>query len=797
MAAYALPTEAELDDEEIDEDKGESSVGTHDEDLLEEIRTNFKDDLQYWSDIRAEAATDMRYLAGDSWDPNERSSRTGGNSQGAPDNAVRLCLNFDELNQNVNQVVNNFLLNTPVVSIDPKGDGANDKTARDRGDTIRQIEYRSNGKSAYGTAFKCAVQRSYGFVRIIRDYESPRTFRQQLSLEAVPNPDSILPDPAGVRVDGSDWDRCFVLKNYRHSQFRMEWPDAEVKSFGEDLIRSTPEWLTDKSVQVAEYWKAKKKRRTLIAIDRPILLDLGRTPDIGQVRPVTEFILDDNPNAEVIKKKLYIDGKFVAAVTAQRQTIIRTICQYLTNGIEILEQNEQSEDCPWIPIIPFYGEEMYVPVAAGPKRSFLSLIRLARDAQTAYSYVRTTQMEVIGQIPKTPYLGYAGQFAGYEQQWEKVNRVRLSHLQANATTEATGDAILPLPQQTHYEPAVEAMEVTAEALRRAIQSAMGVSPLPTAALRRNEKSGVALKQIESTQQIGSYHFMDNAKQSVAHGGRIMDALLRSTYDTPRELGMRQANNEFKSGNTVQPIDQGSGEQVNIFEHGEHEVTVSTGPSYDSQRQQVESFVDQLVSAPGLIEAAIANPGSAAGKLLGLSIKLRNLGPLGDEMVDVVDPEAAEDGSPESLARQNQQMKQQLQLAQKAIQELRQAASKEQTTIESENIKARAALMRDRFNNKAKKEIEAAKDRTTILGHLIDKGAESNLTLLETQVAKLQRDLELSHEKIMQAADHAHEAGMQHSQQDAASAGQDQAHQQTLEQQQNAADLAPAPEPTAQ
>ncbi len=689
-------------DQELD---SESSVGTKDEKLLKEIRENFETDLTYWSDIRAEAATDMRFLAGDTWDPQERDNRGGSGTNQGRDNEKRLCLNFDELGQNVNQVVNNFLLNKPAVSIDPKGDGANDKTAEFRGDTIRQIEYRSNGTSAYAIAFTEMVRRSYGFFRIVRDFESPTSFNQQLSIKAIPNPDSVLPDSNGTEMDGSDWKRCFVLKNYTHAEFRREWPHAEITSFGEDLISQNPKWLQAKTVQVAEYWKVKETRKTLVSLDHPVIAD---------EKQVTSLILEDYPNAKIVKdplekrkRWLEVDGVIVAAVTNQRPTITKRVCQYITNGLEILDEIEQSEDCPWIPIVPMYGEEMYVPGINGPQRILLSLIRLARDAQTAYSYVRTTQMEVIGQVPKAPYLMYAGQAAGFEDQWDKVNQVRIGYLQANATTEQVPEGtVLPLPQKTSYEPAIQAMEVSAEALRRAIQSAMGVSPLPTQALRRNEKSGVALKQIESTQQLGSYHFMDHAKLSIAQGGRIMNALLRSTYDTPRALGLRKADQTFETGPTHQMVQENGEYRMdpdaengeNIFDVGEHEVTVSTGPSYDSQRQAADDFVNTLVGAPGVTEAAIAQPGGTAAKLLSKAIRLKNLGPIGDEMAEDIDP-SQDPNAAGQAAQKLQQATQVIQLAEQKIAELTKLADTEATKLKIATIEAQVKLTTDAADNK--------------------------------------------------------------------------------------------------
>jgi hypothetical protein len=154
-----------------------------------------------------------------------------------------------------------------------------------------------------------------------------------------------------------------------------------------------------------------------------------------------------------------------------------------------------------------------------------------------YCYYRTTQAELVGMTPKTPYIGYEGQFKGHESEWSKVQHTPVAYLQAKASTEGSAGQVLPLPQRQPYSPAIDQLEFGAEGARRAIQAAMGVSPLPSSAQRRNEKSGVALQQIEASSQKGTYHFIDNFDHMLRQVGVIAEDLMGSTYDTPRDVGV--------------------------------------------------------------------------------------------------------------------------------------------------------------------------------------------------------------------------------------------------------------------
>lgn len=65
-------------------------------------------------------------------------------------------------------------------------------------------------------------------------------------------------------------------------------------------------------------------------------------------------------------------------------------------------------------------------------------------------------------------------------------------IQVDALTDPTGQNILPPPERQQFTPNFQEYEVAKDSCRRAIQAAMGISPLPTAAQRDNEKSGIAI-----------------------------------------------------------------------------------------------------------------------------------------------------------------------------------------------------------------------------------------------------------------------------------------------------------------
>ena len=91
----------------------------------------------------------------------------------------------------------------------------------------------------------------------------------------------------------------------------------------------------------------------------------------------------------------------------------------------------------------------------------------------------------------------------------------------------------------------QAYELAKDSCRRAIQAAVGISPLPTAAQRDNEKSGVALQRIQMEADMGSYHFIDGYDRALRLAGRVMDQWIPIVYDNERTKALRQPDDSHR------------------------------------------------------------------------------------------------------------------------------------------------------------------------------------------------------------------------------------------------------------
>lgn len=755
-----------------------------DQKILDEMVERFDYGTSEWRSIRKEAAKDMRYVAGDCWEPAERKAR---------EEAMRPVLEVDEVNQYLNQLVNDVRQNKRGIKVSPVGNGANDQSAAFRQGKIRDIEYRSNAQQAYTCLFENAAQRSYGFLRIKAKFcKEDSGFDQELVIEPIVNPDCCTPDPDHQRPDGADMNWLIYHEDWTIKDFERAHPDAKVTDFSHEVRGRAPKWFKGQNkIQLAEYWtKDPAGKRQLLLLKPP-----PPTRENPQPQPMEVFAdeLHQMPSSDQILKSRDVDAF--------------SVMQYLTNGVEILERTKWPGQS--IPFVTCYGKVLYMTNEGGEtEKRILSLIRLARSPQMLYAYYRTQQAEMAGMIPKVPVMGYKGQFRGVEQNWGKANHEPIAFLEAHATTEETGSNILPLPQRLAYEAGahLQALELCAEGARRAIQSAMGVSPLPTQAQRRNEKSGVALKQMEDSAQKGSFHFIDHYDEAITRTGAILDELIRHYHGAVQETSIRKPDDSVAMVTINDPNKRyspkleeappnappNSNHAPIMTDQGDHDVTLSVGPRESSEREASSDFADSIIQNQEI--AQVVGPQKAA-ELFAAAIRLKGVGPIGDEMADIISPKDQQN-DPRAIQQQMGQMKQQLEHVTQAAQQMDQVIKTDQ--VKAQNAKDLKQMDIDFQREKAQRDSET-KIAVAELGAKVDRlslfieermrlGIQANDQAHEAEQANIDR----MHAVDTSAQDHqnALQQGQAATGNQAALAEQGQGH--ALDQQQQAAELAPPP-----
>jgi hypothetical protein len=708
-----------------------------DERILAECRDRFDYCKDQWQDIREDAREDMKYVAGNPWPEAEKLQRKG----------IRPCLVMDEYGQYANQVINDIRQNKRAIQVEPEGYGTNDRSAELIGDLFRNIEYDSTAQSAYICGFENMLNRSYGGWIVRHQYINDKSFDQKLVIDRIPNPDASYPDPDCKRADYSDAKYWFLLDLVPRKEYKRRYPKATITDFSDEHFKTASNWIKEDQVQVAEYWVVDEEPRTLYQV---------RIDD----KPPVTMAEDELPEGFDVAREKEDGGR----ILNEREAVVRKVTQYITNGIEILETNPQPGK--YIPIIWLTGKELFVDDGSGPRKMLMSLVRPMRDALMLVNYCATSKAEVIGMTPKTPWIGYTGTFHK-PTIWQSANQIPVGFLEGNAKTEATGDQILPLPTRQPYVPEIQALEMAQESARRSVQAAGGMTALPTNAQRLSEKSGKALEAIDANEDRGTFHFIDNYKMAIAHTGTVMEDLRRYIYDGSREVGVRNKKGEHRVVKINQKhLNEDGVEVYHDLTAGEHKITIGAGPSFESEREAANEFADTIIPE---LEQIVQDPVIRA-KLAALVVKLKNVGPIGDEIVELLDPK----NGPDQSAAQLQQITQQSQQYQGMVAEL-------QTQVQQYELEKRAKVIDNKY-----KAAEADKDRKLKLDIAEITTKSQDATARARLTADLMSELHVAaHEAATTAVQHAHEKHLASlsAQQAQATQASDQAHQVSMTQSQ--------------
>lgn len=487
----------------------------------------------------------------------------------------RPCLTINKLPTFIRQVVNDARQNKPSIKVHAADSGADPETAQVMNGLIRNIEYTSNADTAYDTAIECAVTNGFGYVRVGLDYAFDDTFDMDITIKRVSNPFSIYGDPNSTAADSSDWDKAFVVDRLTKAQYEAQYGDKAQVDWDDTVWSNVGEsWREKDTVTVAEWW-------TRHEVDRPIvLLSDGSVRDVADMEAPDMQLMLQSGMIQVIQERVAKSYK---------------VTQRTMSGVEILE----TRDWPgrYIPIIPVYGDEFDIE----GKRYFRSLIHNAVDAQRMFNYWRTASTELVALAPKVPYIGPKGAFDHDQDRWNTANTKSHPYLEY-------GGQVPPQRQPLDMGTAAGALQ---EALN-ASDDMKGIIGLYDASLgaRSNETSGVAINARQREGDVSTYHFIDNMSRAIRHTGRVLIDLIPKVYDQQRivrvigedgEQQNKQINAPYPQTDpkTGQPVVDEQGQAVMAIHDltaGKYDLTVTTGPSFTSRREEAAASMTEMVRA---------------------------------------------------------------------------------------------------------------------------------------------------------------------------------------------------------
>jgi hypothetical protein len=583
------------------------------------------------SESREDEIDDLKFYAGspdNRWQWPADVLATRGAVQGQTINA-RPCLTINKLPQHVRQVTNDQRQNRPSGKVIPADDHADIEVAEIFNGMVRHIEYISDADVAYDTACENQVSYGEGYIRILTEYCDENTFDQDIKIGRVRNSFSVYMDPTIQDPTGADAKWCFITEDVTKDEYQRMYPDSAPITTLQTLgvgDQNLSQWLMEDTIRVADYYYVDYDRATLNMYPGNVTAFEGTLED---------------------KQLKAIYGKPKKSRESDRVKI--KYCKI--NGYEILEEREWAGK--YIPVVRIVGNEFEVD-----GRLYVSgLVRNAKDAQRMYNYWVSQEAEMLALAPKAPFIGYGGQFEGYENQWKTANTTNWPYLEVNPDVTDGQGAVLPLPQRAQPPMASSGLLQAKAGASEDIKASTGQYNA-SLGMSSNERSGRAILARQREGDVGTYHYGDNLARGVRHIVRQLVDLIPKVYDTQRVariIGIDGDTDMVKLNpdqpEAVKKIMQGDIVIDKIYNPsvGKYDVVVATGPGYATKRQEALEAMAQLLQG---------NPQlwTVAGDLFVKNMDWPGAQEMAKRFAKTIDPKLMSDGdkSPE-LQMAEQQM----------------------------------------------------------------------------------------------------------------------------------------------
>ena len=599
-------------------------------DMLATMRTRLTMAIAAYSDSREDELDDLRFRAAspdNQWQWPADVLATRGSVQGQTINA-RPCLTINKLPQHVLQVTNDQRQNRPSGKVIPADDKADIEVADIFNGIVRHIEYISDADVAYDTACDNQVTFGEGYFRILTEYSDDNSFEQDLRIGRIRDSFSVYMDPTIQDPCGSDAEWCFINQELTTDEYEREFPNASPLSslqygVGDGQLNA---WINQDTVRIAEYFYIEHKAKKLHQYHGGITAMAG-SPEAKQ--------------AELMGLK----------PIKTRDVDVKQVKWCKTNGFEVLE--EQDWAGKYIPVIRVIGNEFEID-----GRMYVSgLVRNAKDAQRMYNYWVSQEAEMLALAPKAPFIGYGGQFEGYEQQWKTANINNWPYLEVNPDVTDGQGGPLPLPQRSQPPMASSGLLQAKAGASDDIKSSTGQYDSSLGATS-NERSGRAILAREKQSDTGTYHYVDNLARAIRYATRQLVDMIPKIYDTQRIARIIGIDGETDQAmidpTQPMPVKKIQNEQGIVIKKiynpsvGKYDVAVTTGPSYMTKRQESLDAMSRLLQGNPQLWAV-------AGDLFVKNMDWPGAQEMAARFAKTIDPKLLSDEDDPALQAANQQM----------------------------------------------------------------------------------------------------------------------------------------------
>lgn len=701
-----------MDEKKVDKRTKAYRKWNNKDDLLKRCKDRYRIMSDADDHNREDAVLDMQFnnIPGGQWSESMKTAR--GN---------RPCYEYNLTRPRTKRVVNDMRDNRPSGKV--RGvEGGDTEIAEIYEGLIRNIANVSHMDNATDHAAKYQVEGGMGCWRVNTAYATQDAFDLDLVIEEIENPYALYCDPSAknsMKRDARDWvyTERIAVEEYEET-YGKEAPAVDFDAHNEGDDGFNDDWTNEETVRIAEYWYKVPTKKILWLVD---------VPDPESDKGETKRLVVDSESDEAA-------GIPEEAIYEKREVDTHKIMMFICDGSEILEGPTEwpGSIFPWVMVM---GEEVVIE----GRHYWWGMIRHAKDAQRNFNVSKTAIAETIAQTPKSKWWATTTQAKGHQGEWAVADRENFPFMLYSPDPQAPGPPVRMGPADVP-----NALMIQSETDHGDLKDVMG-SPDSQMGAQGDEKSGRAIYARQQQGEIINFDYRDNMNKAVELTYEILIDLIPTIYDTERELRVigKDGSEAYHKVNQTVPVGDKT-IRINDLSMGKYDVTVTSGPSFSTQRQEAAEIYMQMTQ--GMPEAM-----QLFGDLIFNAVDLPYSDEIAERIKAMLPPQIQqmlnedEEVPPEvqQMMQQAQQMMQQVEEYSKVVETAAQEVQQDSASsdIKKSEVKVEIANLgkaRAEFEKKIAESLAALAEKgagvTTQRAELAVKGAEVKEAAIASDVA---------------------------------------------------------------
>lgn len=512
-----------------------------------------------------------------------------------------------------------------------------------RADIIRGIEYRSKADIAYQTAFANAVSGGMGFIRVRTDYISPKSFKQDIYIEAEKYSERVGWDPNATSPTKSDGNFMFRYDHMNRDDFEEKYPDIPYpQSFPASYNTQYFNWGDIKGITICEYYEKQwfnftlyqlsngeeiskkdynKRKKALenpedqqeeasqgitsgldtynavetqsMVANAPPPPQPSQDPNAPQQmpgqppQPMTSGTPEMPPSAPPIMAGVDVMPQIV---NKRRSRDYKIICYKVIAGHVIETYEWPSKHFPFAAVL---GDEVVIE----GQSTITSLVTYAKDPQRFLNFLASDTAQAAKNNRREQFLATPSNYAGFEQIWKNpANQAGVLPYNPDDVTKQA-----PIPLRTPELPQTLLMNM--QQADKDLRSIIGYPQDMNDGRAFGQLSGKAIQEQQRIGNSSNLVFFDNLKIAQEQIGRVILSMLPQVYDTERVLSIQGVDGKSKQVTVNKKI---AGGMSNDLSKGEFDITITAGANYAAQKEDALKILIDLAQASPNIFPLIAD-----------------------------------------------------------------------------------------------------------------------------------------------------------------------------------------------